>query len=637
VGDEHQPATDGDPYASPSLPCDVVMKGGITSGVVYPRAITELARRYCFKSIGGTSAGAIAAAVTAAAEHNRGGGGFRRVEKLPGVLGGSAKGESFMLRLFTPDRETRTFFKALVGFKLHGKFGGFIRLFRWFWRGLMPPVILVVAAILVCVLADAPAVYAVLAGFAAILLAIIGLVTEVLLALRAIGRNDFGVGHLGPEAGEQALTPWLHKEIQETAGRTLEDAPLTFADLWGVLPLPPGATEAQRKARKQRLAELSNDARDRAIDLQMMTTSLSHGRPIRLPATLQKRRLRLDYGGGLLFRPSEMSRYFPARVVEHLKQYGELPQGTIAQLLATDPADEDALRHFPIGPDLPVIVATRMSLSFPILIAAVSLWEFDFAVSSEAPPLKRVVFSDGGLTSNFPIHFFDSPAPTRPTFGLQLTGFEAGDGPIKDDPGHSVEDPPRTGRDGRELRADLVDLRGFLTALKDAMQNWRDNTQSELPGSRERIERIRLGRGEGGLNLTMEQEQIDRLTKYGEIAGQRLVTLFTGSLECAPEPTEQWKDHLFARYRVTMSVLERFLGDFAYGYRHGPEPGPPYKELIEERTKTGYYAFRTKKRARAARVRSRAYTLLANPEAGKSLDDEGVPRPPATLRAVPPA
>ncbi|MFS2045864.1 patatin-like phospholipase family protein, partial [Stenotrophomonas geniculata] len=43
------------------------MKGGITSGIVYPNAVLALAREYRFKSIGGTSAGAIAAAVAAAA------------------------------------------------------------------------------------------------------------------------------------------------------------------------------------------------------------------------------------------------------------------------------------------------------------------------------------------------------------------------------------------------------------------------------------------------------------------------------------------------------------------------------------------------------------------------------------------
>jgi predicted acylesterase/phospholipase RssA len=614
--------------------CDVVMKGGITSGVVYPCAITELAKHYRFWSIGGTSAGAIAAAVTAAAEHNRDGGGFERVAKLPGLLARKEKGRPFTLQLFTPDKETRSFFEAFVGFMLHGKLRGFLGLFRWFWRALVPPLLLVVAAIVVCIAADVAAVWAVLAAVAAILFAILGLVAEALFAVRTIGRNDFGIGHLGPEGGPSALTPWLHKEIQETAGRTVDDAPLTFADLWGVPPLPPDATQVVSDARNELLAAFSRDPRLRTIDLQMMTTSLTHGRPVRLPVPLQRHSLRLEEGGGLLFRPSEMKRFFPPRVVEHLEAYGEPVSSTTAEHLPATRRKEDALRHFPIGPDLPVIVATRMSLSFPILITAVSLWELDFPADPKAPPLKRVVFSDGGVTSNFPIHLFDSSTPTRPTFGLQLTGFETGDGPIDGDPGHSVADPPSSGSDAPQLRADMHDLRGFLTAIKDAMQNWRDNTQSQLPGFRERIERIKLDRGQGGLNLAMDEKQVDQLTAYGKIAGQRLTELFAGNGESPP--TEHYKGHLFARYRVTMSVVERFLGDFAYGWRRGPQGAPSYEDLIAEHTKSGSYAFASETRAQAARDKSDTYAGLAKPVGASSLDDGGVPRPPATLRSVPP-
>src|SRR5688572_28157099 len=53
------------------LPCDIVMAGGVTSGIIYPGAVSTIARRFSFHSIGGTSVGAIAAAVTAAAEYGR--------------------------------------------------------------------------------------------------------------------------------------------------------------------------------------------------------------------------------------------------------------------------------------------------------------------------------------------------------------------------------------------------------------------------------------------------------------------------------------------------------------------------------------------------------------------------------------
>ena len=81
---------------APARDCDLVMKGGITSGVVYPPAVLKLQETFRFRSIGGTSAGAIAAAVTAAAELDREGGGFERLDQLREQLAESG----FLLSLF---------------------------------------------------------------------------------------------------------------------------------------------------------------------------------------------------------------------------------------------------------------------------------------------------------------------------------------------------------------------------------------------------------------------------------------------------------------------------------------------------------------------------------------------------------
>ena len=94
---ELQPNQDGT-YQRPPKQCDLIMKGGVTSGVVYPPAILELAKDYRFRSVGGTSAGAIAAAAAAAAEYGR--------EKVsdsspPGKRAGS------LMRSSTPSRATR--------------------------------------------------------------------------------------------------------------------------------------------------------------------------------------------------------------------------------------------------------------------------------------------------------------------------------------------------------------------------------------------------------------------------------------------------------------------------------------------------------------------------------------------------
>jgi hypothetical protein len=42
--------------------CDIVMKGGITSGIVFPSMVSVLAQHFRFQSIGGTSAGGRASA-----------------------------------------------------------------------------------------------------------------------------------------------------------------------------------------------------------------------------------------------------------------------------------------------------------------------------------------------------------------------------------------------------------------------------------------------------------------------------------------------------------------------------------------------------------------------------------------------
>src|SRR4029078_5745065 len=96
------------------------------------------------------------------------------------------------------------------------------------------------------------------------------------------------------------------------------------------------------------------------------------------------------------------------------------------------------LRPFPAPDDMPVVVAARMSLSFPLLISAVPVRALDMkskgtrealdAVENGRPAARPLVadvcwFSDGGIGSNLPVPFFATPLPTRPTFAIDLDGF----------------------------------------------------------------------------------------------------------------------------------------------------------------------------------------------------------------------
>ncbi|MGO1385101.1 MAG: hypothetical protein ACTHU1_09990, partial [Arachnia sp.] len=112
------------PYAAPSLQCDIVMKGGITSGVIYPRAVAELAKTYRLSHVGGASAGAIAAAAAAAAELGRDSGGFEQLDRMPDELAAiGGDGMSTLASFFQPTRTAAPLFRLLfsVTAKQHGK------------------------------------------------------------------------------------------------------------------------------------------------------------------------------------------------------------------------------------------------------------------------------------------------------------------------------------------------------------------------------------------------------------------------------------------------------------------------------------------------------------------------------------
>src|SRR4051812_23577715 len=99
------------------------MRGGTTSGVVYPLAVCELAKQYVFRSVGGASAGAIAASATAAAELGRTATppkergpqevdpGFAGLEQIITWLSGSGD-EWRLAQLFQPGKATHRLFRV---------------------------------------------------------------------------------------------------------------------------------------------------------------------------------------------------------------------------------------------------------------------------------------------------------------------------------------------------------------------------------------------------------------------------------------------------------------------------------------------------------------------------------------------
>jgi predicted acylesterase/phospholipase RssA len=581
-----------DPAKQPPVDryCDLVLTGGVTDGVVYPWAIMELAREYRFKNIGGTSVGAMAAALTAAAEYGRRRGsllGFNEVLlKLPRKLGKSVKddGPTRIFSLFQPAQPTKRLFRLFVGFfasggfsfeasakaqageppKVFGKTRAIFRHLGWLVRVYWEEALLggLLGLLIALALLGWNAMWSASALLALPLMLLLGMVFIGFSLYRelvhAIVANDFGIctGNRGADAREPSLVEWLHEGIQAAAGKPL-DQPLTFRDLWrapggpAAPPLPPG----NRKA-------------DRSIDLRMITTNLTHGRPYEFPLDEDATRL--------FFKASELRRFFPSEVVDYLEKHSAAYQRG-ADHFAPPSTAEGELLELPRD-RLPIVVAARLSLSFPILFSAVPLWAIDYEPEAGKRELRRCRFSDGGICSNFPIHMFDAAIPEWPTFGISL-------GPrsvFRKDP-VSVTDHHFEGGEDSWFRFDdetslesggavssLSRLLGFLGSIFYSAKDWNDKIAMRMPGVRDRIVYVALD-SYGGLDLTLSNRALLELAaEYGQPAGKALITKFVD--RARNRSSRKWDEHRWVRFNTFLAGLRErveLLADAAELRRYG--------------------------------------------------------------------
>lgn len=644
---------------NPAKECDFVMKGGITSGVVYPPSILELQQEFRFRNVGGTSAGAIAAALTAAAELGRATGGFKRLRERSAELG---DGEN-LLNLFAPQDLTRPLLKTAIDVFMKGdtppegaKESLWAKVRRYLGRaraafalylpdavdqgrryggavGLLAGlVVLLPAALWLSLrglngaswerLAEAAGVTAVLGGIGGGLLGelVAPLVSLARITLSLPGKGYFGlsVGYEGEERKE-VLTTWLADAIDYVAGRDIQAAPLSFADL------------------KANRAVGEDSGKDVSISLRMVTSNLSHREPYLLP---------FDERGIFLFHEDDMRRFFPERVVTYLIQEAPAPNRIILP---------PGCHFLPKGDKLPVIVATRLSLSFPFLLCAIPLYTirstafqeknqadkegrpFQFEMSKH---FQKNWFSDGGISSNFPIHFFDAWSPRRPTFGVNLMAIQPdakekgpdSAAPSGDDTNagtdahgdkvHAFEEIylPRANETGWPQWNPVEGLPAFVGAIFSTAQNFRDNMQTRLPSYRERIVQIWLEPHEGGLNLAMSKETIQGIEDKGRQAGEKLSQF-------------DFQQHRWVRFLVLMAELEKGL----FQLDEALTPAD-VEQLFKSAVECKWYRQNKWSPSQHAEAVSRLEKLSALVSAwnGKKLFSEHPPLPESVLRIAPP-
>lgn len=624
--------------------CDMVMKGGITSGVVYPLAVAKLAERFLFKNIGGTSAGAIAAAATAAAELARDSGGFERLAQLPKFLSANSPdgSGSNLFAFFQPQPRTARLFRICVAGLGGGWKGGLsvcATIVAEFWlsivMGALPG-----AAFVALAFRDAHGAFQILCIIVGVLLLVIGALfalTLNLLTLAAltVPENFYGLcsgmtddfkdtgDEPMPKRGKP-LTFWLTEYLNSFVNRRVGEPPLTFGELWGKDP--------------------NNPYR---IELEMMTTCLTHGRPYRLPfrddADVRENRF--------YFCHDEFRRLFPKSVVDWLIEHPrKLNDSSPEARSRREFLRGEGFYPLPDPADLPVVVAVRMSLSFPILLSAVPLYDFDRGRDPKAMKPERCWFSDGGVCSNFPLHFFDSPFPRWPTLSIDLKQMlpgtkqdelekpqmipsnEAGieenwnrfefDERIDERSPHS---PVRSEKSG------LRKLTGFAGAFILTMQNWADNTLSRLPGYRDRICAVPLSANEGGLNLNMPSEIINALTARGSAAGVELITRFSIPVT---NPKMNWDNHRWIRLRSSLASIDTMFTEIDHACEK-PQPGDVNFELWVAETppkKAPSYPWKPSQQSAALGMIKGVRKIVAECKKVEANVADGSPRPRGELR-----
>ena len=390
------------------------------------------------------------------------------------------------------------------------------------------------------------------------------LFVRLLCDVRALAANGYGLCTGKSETpGGEGLVEWLHRGIQLSAGRTEKDALLTFADLWAA-PRFGQAGSAPRAGGLQ--------PEEPGIELQMFTSNISQGRPVRLPLN--------DANTRLYYEPAEWARFFPRYVLDALEAASTpyVPASPSDPDPLDDPDQTQAglmarLRELPVG-GMPLVVAARLSLSFPLLFSCLPIWAVDYECRKKDRKLRRCLFTDGGLCSNFPVHLFDTAYPRWPTFAILLDSRLS---PYKD---QRVWLPiaEQQGRGDNWQRAVPSNepggsLLGLVGGLIATMKDWNDRVAGRMPHIRNRIVRMALQRGEGQLNIGMPGHRILRMARdYSTEAAQRLIDAF----EPGPrgETSPAWRQHLYVRAMIQMRALRRHLRNYGLCVRSRGETVP---------------------------------------------------------------
>ena len=391
-----------------------------------------------------------------------------------------------------------------------------------------------------------------------------------------------------PAAGDvPALVEWLADRLDDLAGMPpaghgTDRRALTFGDLWL------GRSGPRTSADIDALRRAADDPEHRCIDLTLVTTDLSEGRPRRWPLHIAERAGR-EGDPRFLFCRTCLEPLLPARVVDQLVDGSPAldPDHTCPRHRSHE------LRELPEPWDLPVIAALRPALSTPGLIRSLPLVTVEevrpgavydphgreaeaapraaTATDRTGPdgtvpngigttgatvdstgtdgtrnagpargasgPSRRAAqvhwFCEGRVTAGIDVGHHDALLPRWPSFGLTVDRLPGG-APLGREVGLADglaewrDLPPQDGHPHRLPWRAVPTSSAFVRALFDAATGWGEVVQAQQPGLRGRSASVRLSDIETANGVFLGQAQILQLAMRGYHAGAELRTRFTG-------------------------------------------------------------------------------------------------------------
>jgi hypothetical protein len=321
----------------------------------------------------------------------------------------------------------------------------------------------------------------------------------------------------------------------------------------------------------------------RAIDLVLVCSDLNRVQSTSFPFLFDNQRLFYD--------PAEWARLFPESVLQALDAN--------AWAVASNTEIPDDLGY---GRDeVETAVARLGDLGQRLRLLR---WVGQPEVPEERTPfLSRVYLSDGGITSNFPIHLFDAVVPSRPTFAINLLypddDLSIEEYGVLDSAAMRGKAVPGNVRTLGGTRADtgslqltdlimpfadgdrvafykeptagtpLAQLAGLGLRVVETARTWGDVSLYNQVGMRDRIIHVRLAGNEGGFNLSMPAQNITALSDKGTFAGSVLACRFrrdkpVDPLDDPADPrfTLTWDNHRRIRVEGLLAAQDLLAGRF---------------------------------------------------------------------------